>query len=165
MAKYSKEFKDNIIKQMLPPNSKLVRVLSEETGVSEQTLYKWKREMKASGQATPSGNSSTELWSSEDKFLIVLETARLNEAELAEYCRKRGIYVEQVKAWKDACMSANGSVAEESKTLKKELKEKDKELKKVSKDLKRKEAALAETAALLVLRKKAQAIWGDNEDE
>jgi transposase-like protein len=165
MAKYSKEFKDNIIKQMLPPNSKLVRVLSKETGVSEQTLYKWKREMKASGQATPSGNSSTELWSSEDKFLIVLETARLNEAELAEYCRKRGIYVEQVKAWKDACMSANGSVAEESKTLKKELKEKDKELKKVSKDLKRKEAALAETAALLVLRKKAQAIWGDNEDE
>lgn len=165
MAKYSKEFKDNIIKQLLPPTSKLVRVLSKETGVSEQTLYKWKREAKASGQAAPSGEIGTEQWSSEDKFLIVMETAKFNEAELAKYCRERGLYVEQVRAWKDACMSANGSVAEESKTLKKELKEKDKELKKVSIDLKRKEAALAETAALLFLRKKAQAIWGDPEDE
>ncbi|WP_156779553.1 hypothetical protein [Desulforamulus reducens] len=39
------------------------------------------------------------------------------------------------------------------------------ELKDLQKELKRKEAALAETAALLVLRKKAQAIWGDPEDE
>jgi hypothetical protein len=31
--------------------------------------------------------------------------------------------------------------------------------------LRQKEKALAETAALLVLRKKAQAIWGDAEDE
>lgn len=165
MAKYSKEFKDSIIKQMLPPTSKLVRILSEETGVSEQTLYKWKRKAKSSGKAAPSGDGSTEQWSSEDKFLIVLETAMLNEAELGKYCRERGLYVEQVKAWKDACISANGSVAEESKTLKKELKEKNNELKKANKDLKRKEAALAETAALLVLRKKAQAIWGDPEDE
>lgn len=55
-------------------------------------------------------------------------------------------------------MSANGCVAEESKSLKKELKEKDTELKKIGKNLKRKEAALAETAALLFLRKKTQAI-------
>ena len=31
-------------------------------------------------------------------------------------------------------------------------------------ELRRKESALAETAALLVLKKKAQAIWGDRED-
>jgi hypothetical protein len=35
----------------------------------------------------------------------------------------------------------------------------------LGKELARKEKALAETAALLVLRKKADAIWGDNEDE
>jgi transposase len=32
-------------------------------------------------------------------------------------------------------------------------------------ELRRKERALAETAALLVLRKKAQAIWGEPEAE
>ena len=31
-------------------------------------------------------------------------------------------------------------------------------------ELRRKDMALAETAALLMLKKKAQAIWGDHED-
>ena len=39
-----------------------------------------------------------------------------------------------------------------------------KEIKALRSRLKRKEKALAETAVLLVL-KKTQAIWGDNEDE
>ena len=71
----------------------------------------------------------------------------------------------QVEAWKDFCMNANGGIAEQAKTLHKNLKEKEKEVKQLSKELRRKDAALAETAALLVLRKKAQAVWGDHEDE
>ena len=35
----------------------------------------------------------------------------------------------------------------------------------LEKELRRKDAALAETAALLVLKKKAQAIWGDEDDD
>ena len=35
----------------------------------------------------------------------------------------------------------------------------------LEKELRRKNAALAETAALLVLRKKADAIWAKEEDE
>jgi hypothetical protein len=62
-------------------------------------------------------------------------------------------------------MQANGGVAEESLRLSKSNRDKDKEIKKLEKELKRKETALAETAALIVLRKKAQAIWGDPEDE
>ena len=40
-----------------------------------------------------------------------------------------------------------------------------KRIRELEKDLRRKEKALAETAALLVLRKKAAAIWGENEAE
>ena len=43
--------------------------------------------------------------------------------------------------------------------------EKDKRIKELERELRRKDKALAETAALLVLKKKAQAIWGDREDE
>jgi invasion protein IalB len=82
---------------------------------------------------------------------------------MAEYCRTKGLYVEQVQAWRDACMQANGGVAQEAAKLQKELRQKDRENKKLVKELRRKEAALAETAALLVLRKKAQAVWGDDE--
>lgn len=92
----------------------------------------------------------------------------MTETDLAEYCRKKGIYAEQIERWKNACMQANGGVAEEANRLNKALRQRDKELKLMEKELLRKEKAPAETAALLILRKKANAIWGnltENEDE
>lgn len=47
------------------------------------------------------------------RIKIVIETATLSEIELAEYCRKKGLYVEQVQSWEDNCMQANGGVAQE----------------------------------------------------
>ena len=61
-------------------------------------------------------------------------------------------------------MNANGGIAKESARLNRELKQSQKERKKLEKELKRKDKALAEAAALLVLSKKANAIWGDQED-
>jgi hypothetical protein len=40
-----------------------------------------------------------------------------------------------------------------------------KRIKDLEKELRRKDQALAETAALLVLKKKAQEIWGDEDDD
>jgi len=51
--------------------------------------------------------SSSDKWSSEEKFSVVLETATLSEVELNEYCRVKGLYSEQVKAWKQACIAVN----------------------------------------------------------
>lgn len=165
MAKYTKEFKLIIIKRMMPPMNEKVSTISKETGIAEQTLFKWKREAKAKGIVITDGEVQAEKWNTKDKFMIVVETASLNAAELSEYCRQKGLYVEQIEAWRDACMQANGGVAEEASKLHKANKEKDKAIKKLEAELKRKEAALAETAALIVLRKKVQAIWGGNEDE
>ena len=122
-----------------------------------------KKQAKAKGLVAPD-DQEPERWSAEDKFLIVMETARLSQVELAEYCCQRGLFVEQVESWRDACMQANGGVAQEATRLQKELRQKDKEIRQLQRDLRRKETALAETAALLVLRKKADAIWGDSED-
>lgn len=165
MTRYSEEFKYSIIKRMMPPNNESVSSISRETGLSEATLHTWKKKARANGIAVPSGELETERWSTQDKFLIVVETASLSEIELAEYCRSKGLYVEQVEAWRDACMQANGGIAQQAAKLQKDIRQKDRELKDLQKELKRKEAALAETAALLVLRKKAQAIWGDPEED
>ena len=62
-------------------------------------------------------------------------------------------------------MNANGGVAKEAARLSQQLKDSEKERRKLQKELQRKEKALAETAALLVLSKKANAIWGDPKDE
>lgn len=164
MARFSEEFKYSIVQKMMPPQNQSVSEIAQETGLSEGTLYKWKKQARRKGMAVPGGESETERWSTQDKFLIVMETTTLSEIELAEYCRNKGLFVEQVMAWKDACMQANGGVAQQATRLQQELRQKDKELKQLEKELRRKEAALAETAALLVLRKKADAIWGDGED-
>jgi len=55
--------------------------------------------------------------------------------------------VEQVQAWRDACMQANGGVAQQATRLQKDLREKDRAIKALERELRRKEAALAETAA------------------
>lgn len=89
----------------------------------------------------------------------------MNESELAEYARLKGLYVEQIKTWRDACMNANGGVAKEAAKLNRELKEEQKTRKKLEKEIQRKDKALAEAAALLVLSKKANAIWGESEDD
>ena len=96
---------------------------------------------------------------------MVLETASLNEAELAQYCRRKGLYPEQIEQWKKACQSANATQTEMSKAEKERSKDDKRKIKKLERELKRKEAALAETAALLVLQKKAQALWGEPQDE
>lgn len=164
MVRYGDEFKYSIIMRMMPPQNQSVEEISRETGLSEGTLYKWRKQARAKGLAVPAGDQEVERWSPQDKFLIVVETTPLSEIELAEYCRNKGLYVEQVQAWRDACMQANGGVAQQAARLQKDLRHKDKEIKKLEQELRRKEAALAETAALLVLRKKANAIWGDGED-
>ena len=89
----------------------------------------------------------------------------MNAAELAEYCRKKSLFAEQIEQWKQACIGANASAAEQEKQQKIQARSDKKRIKHLETDLRRKERALAETAALLVLRKKANAIWGEDEDE
>ena len=103
-------------------------------------------------------------WTSRDKFAAVLETAALNEVDLATYCRQRGLYAEQIQAWRTACEQANDWERASSQRLGQATKDDKKHIKALEWDLARKEKALAEAAALLVLRKNAAAIWGDGED-
>jgi len=164
MASYSNELKDSIVTRLITGETS-ASDLATETGISINTIYRWRDKAKKKGISSTTKFKTADKWSTQDKFQIVLETAVLNEIELSEYCRKKGLYPQQVKEWKNACMQANGGVAEEASRLNLELKKSEQEKKMLEKELRRKEKALAETAALLVLRKNANAIWGDKEDE
>jgi len=78
----------------------------------------------------------------------------LNKIELGEYCRKKGIYPEQINSWREACEQANDRDKAQNKKLKKQQQEDRQRFKSLERELIRKERALAETAALLVLQKK-----------
>lgn len=139
--------------------------LAEEEGISQVTLYKWRQEARQKGILLPDADTKLEGWNARDKFTAVIETAALNETELGEYCRKKGIFPEQVHQWRLACESANDWDKHSNALLKSSLKEDRKRIRDLEKELTRKDRALAEAAALLVLQKKVQAIWGDPEDE
>jgi transposase-like protein len=162
---YSKELKQSIVAKMIPPNNQSLNHIQQETGIPIGTLQKWRMQIREEGTAAPAGEQVSEQWNTRDKYLTVIETASLSEIELAEYCRKKGLYVEQVKSWQNNCLQANGGVAQELALSQKREKEKDHVIKLVRKELQRKESALAETAAILVLRKKAIAIWGEADEE
>ncbi|MFW5686791.1 MAG: transposase [Halanaerobium sp.] len=159
---YSKELKESMFKRLAPPNAEKVPALAKETGIPEGTLYTWRAKVI---NTNPTSNKKSSKWSSSDKFQAVLETARLSELETAKYCREKGIHVEELKSWIKQCQNANEIRYEDPKELKDNLKKEQKKAKELEKELREKEKALAETAALLVLRKKARAIWGDPEDD
>ena len=95
----------------------------------------------------------------------MVETAALSESELGEYCRKKGLYPEQIKQWKQQCLQGFQSNEQQAKVLKQQTKEDKAEIKLLKKDLRFKEKALAETAALLVLRKKLKAFYGEEPED
>lgn len=154
-----------MISKMLPPHNLALRQLSREEGISEGTLARWRSEARAQGKLLPDGQSGPEGWTSRDKFAAVVETAALNEAEVSAYCRERGLYPEQLRIWRAACERANDWDREATRRIAKETKGDKRRLRDLEQELGRKEKALAETAALLVLRKKAAAIWGPQEGE
>ncbi len=149
----------------MPPGNRTVAELAEETGISSVTLYAWRKQAIAAGGVVPGDGKTPSGWSSAEKFRVVLESAALNETELAEYCRRKGLYVEQIRAWREACEQANATVQERNRTERAQAKEARARIRGLERERRRDKAALAEAAALLLLRKKAEAIWGKDEDD
>jgi len=165
MPRYSEERKLAVLKKLLPPYNHSVSDIAREEGISEATLYNWRTQTKQQGSPVPGSGKTSDQWSAEAKFAVAVETATLSESELSEYCRQKGLYPEQVKEWKAACIQGQLSEAERRKQEREQAKKDKKRIKELERELNRKEKALAETAALLVLRKKFNALWEEREDD
>jgi transposase-like protein len=161
--KYSKGFKGAILKN-LSQSELSVSKFAQQESIKLSTLYSWQKQFKTSGFSVTKA-ITPDNWSAEEKFATVLETVTLSEIEVSEYCRIKGLYPDQIKTWKLACIE--GNAIEANKTQKTTISNKadKKRIKELEKELNRKEKALAETAALLVLRKKFNAYWGEDEDK
>ena len=160
----SAELKEQALMRLLPPYSWPLRRIADEIGTSPSAIFNWKKEFEAEGSLMPKEKQSQE-WSAEQIFTFVLESAMLSEHALAAYCKERGLYVEQVKQWKKSCITANLPDSVKRTQMGKENRVERKRIKQLEKELKRKDKALAETAALLVLREKFNALWEEREEE
>ena len=166
MARHSPERKEAILKKLLPPHNKTVAEVAREEGITVQTLYYWRHQAKEKGMPVPGKTKTTDDWSAEAKLAVVIETASLSATELSRYCREKGLYVEQVERWKADCLQGFVNSQDQQQALLKQTRADKQRIKTLEKELTRKEKALAEAAALLVLRKKLKAFYGEvSEDE
>ncbi|MEB0141254.1 IS3 family transposase, partial [Undibacterium sp. CCC2.1] len=144
--------------KMLAPDAPSIVSMSKQEGISEATLYNWRTKLRQQGRPVPTTDRNNEQWTAQAKFAIIVETAALNEADLALYCRGKGLYPAQVKTWRELAVAAqNGqpvAQAEQQKTTQSYQKK----IKELQREVDRKNKALAEAAALLVLQKKLRAL-------
>ena len=101
-------------------------------------------------------------WTLEERLSMVITCGSLEGEALSQYCREQGVYPHHIEQWKHDF--SNGNTQSPTASSRSEVKTLQAENKALKKALNRKEKALAETAALLVLQKKVNEIWGKDED-
>ena len=166
--RFTQEFKAHAVEKALSQcDDVLIEDIAHDLGVGYSTLQKWIALAKKHELETHNHNGSQmtsekrpQDWSLEERLNAIITCGSLDEEALNQFCRSRGLYPHHIQQWKKEFTKGPSKKVMEpnSKQLKQEVKQ-------LQKELNRKDKALAETAALLVLKKKADAIWGFNEDD
>ena len=148
----SAEFKESVLKKLLSRGSKTLSEIAKETGVGISTLSSWA--IDANRQ------KNGKIPDRAQRFQHLKAVTHLNETEVGVYCRQHGIYSMHLKEWENDFMKQDTS-DQKYKVENIALRKKNADL---ERELRRKEKALAEAAALLILKKKVNALWGEDED-
>ena len=176
--KYSNKFKSAMIHRLSGNNAISANSLSKEVGVSQTTLSTWLRDAsvvrpggfqestngflkEASSKMTKTPKRPKD-WTPEQKMQAVLEASQLSEEALGAFLRKSGLHESNLKQWRLEMLGGLQNTVSHKKSKEKSVEAK--RIRELEREVTRKDKALAETAALLVLKKKVQAIWGDEED-
>lgn len=157
MARYGQAFKNKVLAKLLPPSLASLEQVSQEVGVSIDTLERW----RAEALTTPARERA---WSASARLSAVITTAAMDEASRSAWCRENGVYPQELDAWRASATQALAE-PEEQRASPKETAADRRRIKELERELRRKDKALAETAALLVLSKKLEAIFHKGEDE
>jgi len=160
-TQYSAEFKEKLLAKAFSPNTPGNVELAKRAGVPYPTLYQWismsKKKQSVHVPMKPQDKTA------EAKLQAVFDTLQMTEEERNAYCRKQGFYPHHLDEWKKQVLA--GLKPADTKENKAEYRQLTVENKKLKSELNRKEKALAEASALLILKKKANLIWGDSEDD
>jgi len=168
-----------MVQRLSGPDAPSALALSAETGVPQPTLSRWLRQtgnvrtvssdkpvsapnLPSTPPTPPPAPRRPEDWSAEEKLRAVVDASQLPADQLGPFLRQRGLHEAHLRQWREAATNALG--AKPKKAASGNAKDQ-KRIRELEKQIRRKDKALAETAALLVLQKKVQAIWGDEDDD
>lgn len=177
---YTAGFKAQMVKRMLGPPAVTATSLSQQVGVPQPTLSKWLKQaatiaaMSSSDEKKPgSVVAGPKKWTAAEKLRMVVAAQNLEGVALGELLRREGLHEDQLRAWRDAAAGALDSAeaapaGPRTAGERRRLAAMNKRVKELEKELRRKDKALAETAAILVLKKKMAAFWeaeGESTDD
>ena len=154
--KYSREFKEALVTQLLTRGDRTLTSVCDEAGVLRRTATKWvQRCGTLSAHPTQRGRMT---WTAEAKLKAIVETAGLAEHELGLYLRREGLYATQITEWRADVIEHFAA----RPTPKKDAR--DETIRQLEREILRKDKALAEASALLILQKKVELIWGNKHE-
>jgi len=169
---YSADFRNDMIRKLTSPRGPSVHELAAKSGVHQTTLSRWVREGTTLRAAMSSDNDEQQKtrpragrrpqdFSPQEKLRIVQQAGQLDGADLGALLRREGVHEADLAEWRTQANEA----ALAAFSGRRQRTAEQKRVRKLEGELRRKEKALAEAAALLVLTKKAQALWPDEDDD
>ena len=166
---YSETFKAQMVEKLTAPGGPSATGLSREVGVHQCTLSRWVREAHVPWQGRPATADEPgrtmparrpQDWTAQEKYAVMIEASSLSDEEFGAFLREKGLRQANLTQWRQEMLTALG----ESKARPSKPSAETRRIRELERELARKEKALAEAAALLLLKKKAQALWGDADD-
>jgi len=138
---YSLAFKQKMIERLTGKGALSASQLSRQTGVRQQNLSRWLQEAR-SLPLMSSRDVAEQALTLERKARVLAEAANLSGNELQAYLEREGIKLADFERWRIALQEDGRQPSATSKRIRQ-----------LERELARKEKALAEAAALLVLKK------------
>jgi transposase-like protein len=167
-------FKRKMVQRMCGPEAISASALAKQVDVPQTTLSKWLRLAGTKAayvfpndphrcvQVNPMKSRRPEEWPAEEKLKTVLEAQGLPDEALGVFLRQKGLHETHLERWRLQMIEGLQlkPAAKKTQSHPGDVKR----IRTLEQELRRKDKALAETAALLVLKKKAQEIWGDTDE-
>ncbi len=163
MRQYSEKFRTRMVRKMVGPPAVTAFALSQDVGVCQTTLSRWIRAASKVSLMSKTKKSDARRphdWSAAEKMAAVMEASSLSEDNLGAFLRQRGLHEPQLEQWNAQMLKGLEPVPRRKKTSPEARR-----LRELEREVLRKDKALAEASALLILKKKAAAIWGDVDDD
>jgi transposase-like protein len=163
--------KARMIARMVGPRAISATKLSAETGIGQATLSRWllrAAKIEAMPKKTPAPPASGPRGGDDrpqrsaprtgaEKLSVVVRSEGLEGEALGEFLRREGVHLAELEQWRRLAQDALQGGAKRLPPSK--------ETRRLQAELARKDKALAEAAALIILKKKVAEIWGDEDDD
>ena len=152
---FSLAYKQKMIERLTGAGAVSANQLSQETGVSQGALSLWLREARTMHDVARR-NRGAKAWTIDEKVRVLAAASKVAGTELTAMLQREGLQLAEFEEWRLALGENTVSYATTRR------------IRVLERELARKDKALAEAAALLILKKKLDHYWegeGDGTDE